>query len=166
MTGGDRVFWAFIALLVLLNFVLQVGLGLGGAAPDLLTVAVLLGARRLRGVGAAALGLGLGVLRDALALVGFGASAVALTVTGYLGARSRDLFVGDTTIFVAVYVFLGKWFHDLLYRAAESAVAGGGMVARKGAAAQLLVDAPLAALYAAGAAVLVVLVYQAVTGRR
>jgi hypothetical protein len=117
-------------------------------------------------MGGAALGLGLGVLRDALALVGFGASAVALTVTGYLGARSRDLFVGDTTLFVAVYVFVGKWLHDLLYLAADSAVAHGGAVVRGGAAGQLLVDAPLAALYAAGAGVLAVLAYHAVTGRR
>src|SRR5690554_5327790 len=108
-------FWAFIALLVALDFVLHIAIGLGSTAPDLLTVALLLGARRLSGAGAAALGLVLGLLRDALSLIAFGAEVITLTVLGYLGARSRDLFIGEGMLFIGAYLFVGKWLHDVIY---------------------------------------------------
>ena len=67
MTEGTRWhFVAFITVLVALHFFLRVGLGLGWAVPDLLVVAVLLSARRVRGGWAA----GLGVLLGILAVVG------------------------------------------------------------------------------------------------
>src|SRR5690606_19686966 len=75
-------FWAFIALLVVLDFILHIAIGLGATAPDLLTVALLLAARRLSSAGAAALGLVFGLLRDALSLIAFGAEAVTMTLLG------------------------------------------------------------------------------------
>ncbi|MBI4545548.1 MAG: hypothetical protein HY703_10155 [Gemmatimonadetes bacterium] len=152
-------FWVLIAVLVVGHFTLYLALGLGAAGPDLLTVALLLGARRLRGATAAGLGLALGVLEDALSLQGFGAAAIALTLVGYLGARSRDLFVGDSLLFLGFYLFVGKWLHDAVYDLfAGPAAAGGG-------AGGLLIDAPLAALYASGVAVAALLLYRVVVGR-
>lgn len=156
----SRSYWVFIFLLVLAHFVLHLAIGLGDRAPDLLTVAVLLGARRLRGAMAALLGLVLGVLNDALSLVAFGAEAVTLSLLGFLGARSRDLFEGDSMLFVGFYVFLGKWLHDVGYYLLARGIPHGET------SSLLLVQAPLAALYAAGASILALILYKATTGER
>lgn len=161
MTGGRNAhYWIFIGLLVVAEFVLHLALGLGQEAPDLLTVALLLAARRLGPVAAAALGLVLGLLRDALSLVSFGADAVTLSLLGYLGARSRDLFVGDSLLFIALYLFIGKWLHDVIYGLIAGAAVRGDAVTR------LLVQAPLAALYASVVGTLAFLAYRALTGER
>jgi len=156
----SRSYWVFIFLIVLAHFVLRLAIGLADRAPDLLTVAVLLGARRLRGFHAALLGFVLGVLNDALSLVAFGAEAVVLSLLGFVGARSRDLFEGDSMLFVGFYVFLGKWLHDVLYQFLARGIPHGET------ASFLLVQAPLAALYAAGAAILALILYRATTGDR
>lgn len=153
-------FWTFIAVLVVLHFVLHLSFGLGTSAPDLLTVAVLLGARQLSGGRAAGLGFLLGVLEDAVSVTAFGAAAIAQTVIGYLGARSRDLFVGDSLLFLGLYLFLGKWARDALYY-------GVAEVMRRGDAwGALLLRAPLAALYAAVAGVVAIVIYRSLTRSR
>ena len=151
-------FWVFFVLLLVAHFVLHLALGWGATAPDLLTAALLLAARRVRGAAAAALGLGLGILSDALSATAFGADAVALTLLGYLGARSRDLFDGDSLLFIGVYLFLGKWLHDALYWVLASD--------RTNALAQLLIQAPLAALSTAIGGAIALLVYRTSTGDR
>ena len=151
-------FWVFIVVLVVSHLILHVAVGLGPSAPDLLTVALLLAARRLRGSGAAALGLGLGVLIDALSLTGFGALALVYTIIGFLGARSRDLFEGDSLLFVFAYIFLGKWLRDALYMVL--------MRTQTEPWGTLLTGAPISALYAAGAAVIALMLYRAATGDR
>ena len=152
-------FWVFIAVLVIFHLVLHVAIGLGTSAPDLLTIAVLLGARRLKGSFAAALGLVLGLLVDALALTTFGALALAHTIVGFLGARSRDLFEGDSFLFVAVYVFLGKLIRDVLYFTLTRSTHGDEWGA-------ILTAAPLAAVYTAFAAIIALILYRAATGDR
>ena len=114
--GNNVAFWIFITILVLAHLVVHVAMGVRGIAPDLLTIAVLLGSRRLSGAGAAGLGFGLGLLNDGLSLSSFGAMGVAYAIIGYLGARSRDLFEGDSLLFVAAFIFLGKWLRDILYQ--------------------------------------------------
>ncbi|HET9984762.1 MAG TPA: rod shape-determining protein MreD [Longimicrobiales bacterium] len=163
MPARNWGFWAFIAVLAVLHFLLHLGLGLGATAPDLLTVAVLLAARRLSGAAAAGVGLVLGLVQDSLSLVAFGADAVALAVLGFLGTRSRDFFVGDSLLFVAVYLFLGKWLHDVLYFLLYSTLPStAGVDLRR----VLLVDAPTAAVYAAIAGTLALLGYRATTKER
>ena len=152
---GGWPFWVFVAALVALHFILHVTLGIGIWAPDLLTLAVLLGARQLGGGGGAGLGFGLGFLEDAVSLGAFGAAAVTQTVVGYLGARSRDLFVGDSLLFLAVYLFLGAWLQDALYYGVAEAVRRGTPVER------LLLSAPVEAAYVAGAGVVAIIVYRA-----
>ncbi len=153
-------FWLFVALLVLLHFLLHLGLGLGASAPDLLTVTVLLAARRLPAAPAAGLGAGLGLIQDALSLGSFGAEAVTQTVLGFAGARSRDFFVGESGAFVWIYLFVGKWLHDVIF----------WLLARPGsgseALSRLLVQAPIAAIYAAVCGVVALFLYRAAVGER
>jgi rod shape-determining protein MreD len=158
-TSNPLSFWVFFALLVVTHFVLHLALGLGPSAPDLITVAVLLAARRARGAGAAAIGLALGLIGDSLSAHSFGADAIALAVLAYLGARSRDLFDGDSLLFVGVYVFVGKWLHDLGYWLLAPAARGDALT-------QLLIQAPLAALYTAVGGAVALLIYRASTGER
>ncbi len=158
--GTRWAFWVFVAILVLLHFLLHLGLGLGAVAPDLLTVAVLLAARVLPGAPAALLGLLLGLLQDALALRSFGAEAVTQAVLGFVGAHSRDFFVGESAAFVGIYVFVGKWVHDLLFWLLARPGGGSAVLAR------LFVQAPLAALYAALCGVVALFLYRAAAGER
>lgn len=153
-------FWVFFVFLIVAHLILRLALGLGDSAPDLLTVALLLGARRARSSIAALLGFALGLLNDALASVAFGAEAIVLTVLGFVGARSRDLFEGDSLLFVWVYLFLGKWLHDVAYSFVAPALARGDLVSR------LFIQTPITALYAAFAGIIAMLVYRAASGER
>ena len=107
--------WGMVAFLALLHLTLKVAFGVGAAAPDLLTVAMLVAARSAGPAGGAATGFGFGLLEDAFALLAFGANTVALTVTGVLGGLTRDLFVGDSRLFQVSYIFFGKLLRDALY---------------------------------------------------
>jgi len=132
-----------VGALVLVHFVLHVALGYGRGAPDLLTVGLLLAAREV-GMGAAAvIGLFFGLMEDALSVLAFGANSVAMTVVGVAGALTRDLFVGDSRLFVVSYLFVGKWVRDLIHWI----VVGEGL--RLPFAEQVLAQGALAALYAA-----------------
>lgn len=147
-------YWALIALLVVLHFVLRIGMGLQELAPDLLVIALLLAAREMRAGMAAGLGLVLGVLDGSVVPFTLGASAVVLTLLGFLGARTREIFAGDSYVFLAVYLFAGKWLFDtLLYLLTGKAFAPG--------ASYLLLISPLAALYAAAAGIVGFAVYRA-----
>lgn len=157
---GGWPFWIFIVVLVVLHFVMHLSFGLASSAPDLLTVAVLLGARQLTGGRAAGYGFLLGLLEDSVSVSAFGAAAVTQTVIGYLGARSRDLFVGDSLLFLGLYLFLGKWARDALYYGVATVVRRGDAVSA------LLVRAPVAALYAAVAGVVAIVIYRSLTRSR
>lgn len=158
-TRSGASFWIFIAVLVIAHLVLHVALGLDRTAPDLATIAVLLAARTLSGAGAAAVGLVVGVLTDALSLVTFGAQALVNTVIGFLGARSRDLFEGDSLLFIGAYVFIGKWLRDTLYFVFTRA-------AYPNPWTELLTAAPVAAAYAAFAAMVALTLFRGATGDR
>jgi rod shape-determining protein MreD len=160
MASRQAYFIGFIVVLVLLHFTLHLGIGAGGSAPDLIIVAALLAARRMSAGKAAVLGFGLGLLADSLSLTAFGANTLGLTVLCYGGARSRDLFEGESVLFAAVYVFLGKWLRDTLVFLFTPDSARGE------ALSTLLVALPLAALYAAVSAVAALLLYRALSGER
>ncbi|HEX6064115.1 MAG TPA: rod shape-determining protein MreD [Longimicrobiales bacterium] len=158
MAGRSRPvgFWIFIIILVVLHFGVHVALGVRTMAPDLLTVALLLGVRRLTGAGAAGLGLALGILNDALSLSAFGALAVTYAIIGFLGARSRDLFEGDSLLFVAAYIFIGKLLRDALYQ----------LLTRSQPWSDLWTVSLLASLFAALAGVVALTLYRAATSDR
>lgn len=145
MTRRGRGALAVVVLvLAALHFLLHVTFGLGAVAPDLLVVALLVLARRV-GMGVAALvGFAFGLMEDALSLVAFGANALSLAAVGALGARTRDLFVGDSILFMAAYLAAGKWLRDSMHWV----LMGSG---RGDVLAAFVVQAPAGALYAAGA---------------
>jgi hypothetical protein len=147
-------FWVFVGLLVVLHFLLRVGLGYEQLAPDLLVVALLLSARQMSAGWAAGLGLLLGILDGALVPFALGGSALALTVLGFLGSRSREFFSDDNYILFALYLFVGKWLFDTMLFLVT------GDVFRAGASYLLLVS-PLTALYAAAAGLVSLAVYKA-----
>jgi rod shape-determining protein MreD len=159
MATRASTFWAFIVILVLLHLTLRLAFGLA-MVPDLLIVAALLGARRLGSGGAALLGLLLGVLADSLAVVAFGATAVAFVIVCFLGSRTRNVFEGDSYLFVAVYAFLGSWLINVIRFFAGNAMSRGNEPA------WLIAGAPLESLYIAIAAVISLIAYRAVTGHR
>ncbi len=141
--------WVLVAGLFLLHFLLHVGLGLGPEAPDLLTVALLLAAREVQMGVAAGAGLLFGLLEDALSVLAFGANAVALTLLGSLGALTRDLFVGDSLLFLVSYFVLGKWVRDLIHWVMV------GEALRQPFVDQVVVQGLLGAVYAAAVGILV-----------
>lgn len=150
--GGSWSFWFLVALLFVAYFLLHLALGLGVVVPDLLTIALLLAARRLRAPTAAGFGFVLGLLRDSLSLIAFGADTITMTLLGYFGSRSRDLFVGDSILFVGVYLTAGKLLHDLIYYLIAGPALGDGMLRFVG-------QLPFV-LYAAAAGLSALLVYR------
>ena len=151
MKAAWRV-WATVLLLAFLHFFLHLGFGLDERAPDLLIVALLLAAREV-GMGAAAgIGFAFGLLLDAFSVLAFGANTIAMTLVGMAGARTRDFFVGDSFFFVVSYLFLGKWLKDLIHWVVV------GEAIREPFTQAMLVEASLAAGYAAAVGVLVVVV--------
>ena len=154
-----RVGWGFrifIVVLVILHFVLRVGLGLDQLAPDLLVVSLLLAAREIRAGAAAGLGLVLGVLDGSMVPFNLGISALVLTALGFVGARSREIFSGESYVFLALYLFAGKWLYDILLALLTREIFRAG-------AMEYLVMAPMTALYAAAAGVVAMAVYRAFT---
>ena len=149
MKGPLRV-WVTVVLLAFFHFLLHVGLGFGNVAPDLLTISLLLAAREVGMGTAAGIGFVSGLLLDAFNLLAFGSNTVAMTALGAAGARTRDLFVGDSFLFVVSYLFLGKWVKDLLHWL----LVGEGL--REPLFQALLVQSSLNAAYVAVAGVLVV----------
>ena len=135
--------WSVVGLLIIVHFLLHLSLGIGGNAPDLLVISLLIAAREM-GVGrGAAFGFALGLLDDAFSVLTFGANTLALTLVGAAGARTRDFFVGDSLWFLVSYLLLGKWSRDLLHWIAV------GERMREPFVDAILVQAPIAAAYAA-----------------
>lgn len=143
------VVWVVSAVLVVLHLSLHVGLGIGGAAPDLLTVALLLTAREVGLGGGAGIGLLLGLLEDALTVLAFGANSVAMTLLGVIGGVTRDLFVGDSLVFLVSYFVLGKFARELVHWVVV------GDALREPFLTQVLMGGLLGGLYAAVAGILV-----------
>lgn len=139
--------------LILMHLVLHVALGLGREAPDLFVVALLLASRSMNVRSAAALGMLLGLLEDAYSMTSFGSNVLAMTVLGMAGAKSRDLFVGDSKSFLATFFLLGAWLRiAIAWAVTDSAV-------RADLDQRLLVESVLLALYAASLGILLRLLF-------
>lgn len=160
MEGRRWPFVVFIVLLVALHFLLRVGFGFSFWAPDLLTVALLLSARRTGAGAAAGLGLVLGLLRDSVRLTSYGADAVVMTALGFLGARSRDYFVGGSMPFLAVYLLIGKLGRDLGFAALSRALG------QAQAWTDLLLSSAVAAVLASVAGLVALGIYRSLARER
>ena len=134
--------WSVFGFLTILHFGLHLSLGLGESAPDLLVVALLIAAREVDIGRGAGFGFFLGLLDDAFSVLAFGANTFALTLVGMGGARTRDLFVGDSLLFLTSYLVLGKWTRDLLHWVAV------GQGLRESFVDTMLIQSPISAAYA------------------
>jgi cell shape-determining protein MreD len=114
----ERSAWTWslagVAALLVLHFLTRPLLVQFPIAPNLLVGALLLATLRLRSGHAAALGFALGILESSMALEGMGSYALALTVVGYVGARSRDLLFADARFYVFAYLFIGTWLAEIV----------------------------------------------------
>ena len=140
-----------VPLLATLHFFIHLGLGIGTAAPDLLTLALLLAAREVGMGTAGGIGLVFGLLEDSFSVLAFGANAVALTVVGIVGARTREFFVGETVLFFFFYLAGGKWLRELVHWV----VAGEGI--RGAFLDDLIVGGTVAAIYMALVGIVILL---------
>lgn len=138
--------------LIVAHLSLHVALGLGGEAPDLFLIAVLIGSRYLSLRAGAVLGFGVGLIEDSFAMGSFGATVFAMTVVGTAGAQTRHLFVGNSWIFLVSYFGLGKLLRDLLAWTVSDPAN------RSLFADQFVFESPLMALYAAVTGTLISLV--------
>jgi len=136
------LFWAVAALLPFLHFFFHVGIGWSWA-PDLLSVGLLLVAREFSMGRAAGVGFALGLLEDAFSILSFGANTMAMTIVGIFGSRSRDLFVGETFLFMISYLALGTWLRLAIHWFVAGEGRGGDPIS------VFFVRAPFEGLYAA-----------------
>ena len=100
--GRGQLVWVSVFMLFTLHFVLHIGLSYGREAPDLLTLGLLIAARELSLARASGLGLVAGLLEDSMSLLAFGANSIAMTVVATGGSVTRDLFVGDSRLFLSL----------------------------------------------------------------
>jgi len=128
---------------VILHFFLHLGLGIGRGVPDFLTVALLLAAREVGMGPAGGIGFFFGLLEDSFSVLAFGANTLTMTLVGILGARTRDLFVGDSHLFFFWYLASGIWLRGLVHWV----VVGEGL--REPFKNAVLVDGTVAAFYGA-----------------
>lgn len=115
MTGGVDVprrhgpMIALVGAILFLHFLFRPALLSLPVAPDLLTGGLLLATLHMRAGYAALLGFVLGILEAALGLDGMGRISLVYALTGYLGARSRDLLFADARYYVFAYLLVGTW---------------------------------------------------------
>jgi hypothetical protein len=85
-----------------------------------------------------------------------GAGAVALSILGFVGARSREGLSGDSPVLLALYLFAGKWLYDAIVYVLLIRPNLAGPVST------LLLASPLAAVYAAAVGLAAAMAYKSV----
>jgi rod shape-determining protein MreD len=145
-----RVIAAF-TVLVLLHFTLRPLLG-WRAGPDFLLIALLLASVRVRPGIAALIGFFLGLATDSIALTGFGAAAIAMSIVGFAAAWMKAVFFADNLALNLFFIFFGKWGFDVLYLLLEGRVTGIGLVQ------EVLLYSPLAAAVTAFVGILTLVI--------
>lgn len=126
------------AILVMLHYTLRPLLG-WRAPIDFMLIAALFGAVRMRPGWAAVYGMLLGLVSDALAVNGFGAAALSLTLVAYGASWLKAVFFADNLALNAFFLFVGKWIFDIIVVFAGHNVGGSDL------AMQILVWSPLSA---------------------
>jgi rod shape-determining protein MreD len=135
------------AILVVLHFTLRPLLA-WHASIDFLIVALLLGSVRLRPGTAAVYGLFLGLVADSLAVNGFGAAALAMSIVGFGASWLKAVFFADNLALNGFFLFLAKWLFDLIFLLAGPRAHGAEL------AMQIFVWSPLSAAVTAVAGVI------------
>lgn len=126
------------AILIMLNYTLRPLLG-WRAPIDFMLIAALFGAVRMRPGWAAVYGLALGLVSEAVAVSGFGAAALSMTLVAFGASWLKAVFFADNLALNAFFLFVGKWIFDII------AVLAGHRLGGSELAMQILVWSPLAA---------------------
>jgi rod shape-determining protein MreD len=139
-------------ILIMLHYTVRPLLGMR-APIDFMLIAALFGAVRMRPGVAAMYGLFLGLVSDALAVNGFGAAALGMTIVAYTASWLKAVFFADNLALNAFFLFVGKWLFDVILVLAARRIGGAEL------AMQIFVWSPLAAALTAiaGAIVLTML---------
>ncbi|MFH1499435.1 MAG: rod shape-determining protein MreD [Verrucomicrobiota bacterium] len=143
-----------LALLVAAHFAVRPALGDPRFAPDLVLVALLFFAIRVRPMAGTIAGFLVGLVTDAVAPTAFGAAAFALTIVGYLAGWLKAIVFADNLLVNALFVFVAAWVRDAILVLVAHQLQGGSL------AWQLLAISPLAAASTAAAALLVLIVFR------
>jgi rod shape-determining protein MreD len=141
-------------LLVVLHFVLRPFLVDFRGAPDLLLLALLVFAIRVRPGDAAIAGFVVGLLADSLTPIAFGAGALAHTCVGYLTAWGKAVFFAENVLVSAGFFFLGTWARDAIVLVAGRHMDSSALLW------QLFLWSPVKALMTALAGVLVLVLFR------
>jgi hypothetical protein len=154
---GSPTIWVLVVVLTVLHLLLHVGLSYERGAPDLLTLSLLLASREV-GLGrAAGLGFAFGLVEDSLSVLSFGANTVAMTLVACVGALTRDLFVGDSRLFLVSYLLIGKWSRDAAHWVAAGWVESGAGL-RQPFVEQVVIAGGIASVYMAAVGIAVAVV--------
>lgn len=141
MRRSDRYRYPIImSLLVLLQFTVRDQLGGDRVAPDFLLLALLFYTIRAEPGKSAAAGFFVGLLRDALTPVSFGAGALAHTIVGFFSSRAKAVFFAEHVFVKGCVFFAGTWIRNLIVL-----LASGGLESSQ-VAWELLVWSPLQGL--------------------
>jgi rod shape-determining protein MreD len=136
------------AILIMLHYTLRPLLG-WRAPIDFMLIAALFGAVRMRPGWAAVYGFALGLVADSLAVNGFGAAALSMTLVAYSASWLKAVFFADNLALNALFLFVGKWIFDIIVVIAGHRLAGVDL------AMQVLVWSPLSSAVTALAGALV-----------
>lgn len=98
-----------VAVLGALHFLARPLLVSWWGAPDLAVAGVLVATLHLRGGQAAVAGFVLGLLDEAMGLEQVGPLAALYALAGYLGARSWEVIMAETWLFLPLYLAFGSW---------------------------------------------------------
>jgi rod shape-determining protein MreD len=142
-------------VLIVLHFAVTPLLG-WRVTPDFLVIAVLLAAVRMRPGVAAATGMVVGLLGDALVPEAFGVGAFTLTALGFAASWLKAVFFSDNVLLHGVFFFAGKWVHDVVSVLMHQSLGWGD------GAVQLLLWSPLAAALTSIAGLLLLVLFRGI----
>jgi rod shape-determining protein MreD len=115
MRRTDRYRYPIIlTLLVVLHFTVRSHLGDDRVAPDFLLLALLIYTIRAEPGRSAAAGFIIGLLRDAMTPVSFGAGALAHTLVGFFSSRAKAVFFAEHVFVKGCLFFAGTWLRNLI----------------------------------------------------
>ena len=115
MRRTDRYRYPIIlTLLVVLHFTVRSHLGDDRIAPDFLLLALLIYTIRAEPGRSAAAGFIIGLLRDAMTPVSFGAGALAHTLVGFFSSWAKAVFFAEHVFVKGCLFFAGTWLRNLI----------------------------------------------------
>ncbi|CAN5837902.1 hypothetical protein BH11GEM2_BH11GEM2_19640 [soil metagenome] len=147
------------AILILLHYTLRPLLA-WRASPDFLIIALLIVSVRVRPGFAAVFGFLVGLSSDSVALGGFGAGALAMTLIGFGWSRLKAVFFADSALLNGFFLFLGKWAYEVVMHLTERRMSGAELLM------QLFVWSALSAAVTAVAGVLALMALRPVLETR